>query len=255
MRIPPLAALVILAILPACPRDPASSDARSPDAGILDFPALRITDDTQSYLYTYLLADGSFQSTDRVANVPEGARRQVIVVDTALSPEKRQSSSVLYVADLTAKREDGSYSYTVVSRFRFERDLLREPAKSSEALPPECAELAPSPPDRVILYGTSWCGVCKTAAAFMRQQGIPFEEKDVEKDPVAQREITCKALKSGTRVSGVPVLDLGGTLLSGFDRDQIVAGYAKMKAAPPRGGPPPTPGPTPAPAPGAVQPP
>jgi hypothetical protein len=58
-------------------------------------------------------------------------------------------------------------------------------------------------------------------------------EKDVEQDPIAQKEVSCKALKAGTHLNGVPVLDIGGNLLLGFDRDQILALVKKLKAASP----------------------
>ena len=158
----------------------------------------------------------------RVTDVPEEARGQVIVIDTSLSPEERQSTRIIYVADLTDKRDDGTYPCRPVSRFKFERDLLREPGKASTVLPPQCANLPPSPDDRVILYSTSWCGVCKAAASFLKKENIPYEEKDVEANRDAQTELTCKALKTGTRINGVTVLDIGGTLLLGFDRDDVI---------------------------------
>ncbi len=198
------------------------------DAGSPAIAEVRVTDDSRNLLFTYLVADGSFVTVDKVAEVPEAARQQVVVIDTSLSPEQRQSSRIIYVADLTSKRPDGSYPCRPVSRFRFERDLLREPAQSAP-LPPECQNLPPSPSDRVIVYGTSWCGVCDATKAFLRQQGIPFLEKDVEKDAAAQKELTCKALKAGTRINGVPVLDIGGKLLLGFDRDEILRLAAAMK--------------------------
>jgi mycoredoxin len=227
MRDPTLLAAMTLCLalgLAGCP----DRQASPPDAGGDEFAPLRITDDAQALLFTYLLADGSFQTVERIADVPEAARGQVVVVDTSLSPEKRRSAQVLYVADLTARREDGTYPYSLVSRFKFERELLRAPGDHSRALPPECAELPESPTDRVVLYSTDWCSVCKTAAAFMRREGIPFEEKDVEKDPKAQQELACKALKAGKQLAGVPVLDVAGSLMVGFDRDTLVQLASKL---------------------------
>ncbi len=213
--------------LAGCPDETAEKDRR--DAVRTEFAEIRITDDADHLLFTYLLADGSFATKEKIGEVPEEARGQVIVVDTRLSPEKRQSSRILYVADLTAKRDDGTYTYSLVSRFEFERDLLRDPAASSGVLPAECKDLAASPEDRVVLYTTEWCGVCKAAAAFLTKEGIPFEEKDVERDRAAQQELACKALKAGTRLNGVPVLDVAGRLLVGFDRDRIFAAARKLK--------------------------
>lgn len=228
-RTPPLFALITLVCatcLPGCPDE--SGPSAAPDAGGAEFAKIRITEDAKGLLFTYLLADGSFQTVDSIDAVPEEARGQVIVVDTKLSPEKRRSSQVIYVADLTSARDDGSYQYSLVSRYKFERDLLREPTKDG-VLPEECKALALSPEDRVVLYSTSWCGVCKTAEAFMTKEGIPFEKKDVEADPGAQKELACKALKAGTRLSGVPVLDVAGDLQLGFDRDRLLAAARRLK--------------------------
>jgi len=212
--------LICLAfMLVACPR---KDTAESPDAGGEKFEKLTITDEADHFLFTYLLADGSFETVEKISEVPEEARDQVIVIDTQLSPNKRRSSKIIYVADLTQKREDGTYSCRPVSRFKFERDLLREPGSASSVLPPECKDLVDSPRDRVILYSTEWCGVCKATSEFLKKEGIPYEEKDVEKTAGAQQELACKALKAGKKINGVPVLDIGGTLLLGFDRDDIL---------------------------------
>lgn len=236
--------VLLLAGLGGCP-DEAQQDeaAKEPQQ---DFAEIRLTDDADHFLYTYLLADGTFRTVERMEDVPEEARDQVIVIDTSLSPEDRGSSKIIYVADLTARREDGTYPCRPVSRFKFERDLLRDPARSSDAMPPGCEDVT-SPPDRVVLYVTSWCGVCKAAAAFLRREGIPFEERDVEQDPKARLELKCKALETNTRLGGVPVLDIAGTLLVGFDRDDILR-LSKNLTAPAEPGSPPPPAPGPAPA-------
>jgi glutaredoxin len=212
--------LICLALLlAACPKNDPQETA---DGGTQDFEKITITEEADHFLFTYLLADGTFQTVEKMSEVPEEARDQVIVIDTKLSPAKRRSSKIIYVADLTQKREDGTYSCRPVSRFKFERDLLREPGKASNVLPPECKDMPASPKDRVILYSTAWCGVCKATAQFLKKEGIPYEEKDVEKTEGAQQELACKALKAGKRINGVPVLDIGGTLLLGFDRDDIL---------------------------------
>jgi len=218
-------ALALLLMAVACSRIPGKQDARSP-GGQQQIAELRVTDDASNLLFTYLQADGSFVTVDKISDIPQEARSRVIVTDTSLSPEERQSSRIIYVADLGSRREDGSYPCRPVGRFRFERDLLREP--STGALPEDCRNVE-SPADRVILYATAWCSVCQAAEKFLRDSGIPYQKKDLEADPAAQRELTCKAMRSHTRVEGVPVLDIAGQLLVGFDRDDILSLAAKMK--------------------------
>ncbi len=222
--------LIVSLLLAGCPERGSSSKSADKSAVTAEeFATLKITDEADSFLFSYLLADGSFATVEKVSDIPVEARGQVLVIDKTLSPEKRQSDKILYVANLTSKRADGTYPYSIVSRFKFERDLLREPSKKPAVLPDECKNLAPSPEDRVILYSASWCSVCKAAAAFMTREGIPFIEKDVEQQPGAQQELTCKAMKTGTSINGVPVLDVAGKLLVGFDRDQLVTQAQRLK--------------------------
>lgn len=222
-----LSVLLSWPVVFSCTSQP-KTDAAGRLADDMEIPKLRVTDQSEHLLFTYLVADGTFQTVDRVADVPAEARGRVIVLDTSLSPEERQSSRLIYVADLTAPRPDGSYSCRPVSRFRFERDLMREPSVSG-AMPEDCRGLGPSPDDRVILYATAWCSVCKAAERFLDESKIPFQKKDIEADRSAERELTCKALRTGTRVEGVPVLDVGGRLLVGFDRDEILRLAGKLK--------------------------
>ena len=69
----------------------------------------------------------------------------------------------------------------------------------------------------VIMYSASWCGVCTKARSFMTKEGIAFVEKDVDKDKAAAKELAEKSRRSGTKVGGVPVFDIGGKIVAGFD--------------------------------------
>lgn len=68
----------------------------------------------------------------------------------------------------------------------------------------------------VIVYSTTWCGFCKMAKNYFKQLGVDFQEKDVEADPAAGNE---SVQKSGQM--GVPVIDIGGTIIVGFDKPAI----------------------------------
>lgn len=76
----------------------------------------------------------------------------------------------------------------------------------------------------VILYSTSWCGYCRKARAFLKQRNVAYVEKDVERDPVAGQEATRKTGGYG----GVPVLDIGGTIIHGFDVPAIERALAEQ---------------------------
>ena len=69
----------------------------------------------------------------------------------------------------------------------------------------------------VIVYSTPWCGYCKKATAYLRQKGVAFTEKNVQRDRAALKEMLAKS--GGAR--GVPVIDVHGTILRGFSSQAI----------------------------------
>ncbi|MCU0701661.1 MAG: hypothetical protein MUC96_34570 [Myxococcaceae bacterium] len=73
----------------------------------------------------------------------------------------------------------------------------------------------------VVIYTTSWCGYCKKAKELLTSKRVDFVEKDVEKDPKASEELAQKAAQAGVRPQGVPVLDIRGKLILGFDARAI----------------------------------
>ncbi|WP_434708269.1 glutaredoxin family protein [Pseudomonas sp. R1-1] len=69
----------------------------------------------------------------------------------------------------------------------------------------------------VVLYATDWCGYCKQTKRFLDSKGIPFKEFDIEKDAEARKAY--EALDG----RGIPLIDVNGTLIRGFDPDEILA--------------------------------
>lgn len=54
------------------------------------------------------------------------------------------------------------------------------------------------------------------AKKYFREKGIKFNDVDVSKDPAAARDMV---RRSGQQ--GVPVIDIGGKIVVGFDRVKI----------------------------------
>ena len=73
----------------------------------------------------------------------------------------------------------------------------------------------------VILYATSWCGYCRKTRALFEEQGIAYTEFDIETSDEGRRRY--EALNG----EGVPVIDIGGTVIRGFDRDEIMAALSQ----------------------------
>ncbi|HEY3473150.1 MAG TPA: glutaredoxin domain-containing protein [Anaerolineales bacterium] len=69
---------------------------------------------------------------------------------------------------------------------------------------------------RVILFSTPTCSFCNMAKAYFRQKGIKFRNVDVSRDLAAARDMI---RRSGQQ--GVPVIDIGGRIVVGFDRIKI----------------------------------
>lgn len=68
----------------------------------------------------------------------------------------------------------------------------------------------------VIIYTTPTCGYCKMAKAFFKEHDVQYEEKDVSIDHAAADEMVQKSSQMG-----VPVIDIGGSIVVGFDKDGL----------------------------------
>jgi len=69
---------------------------------------------------------------------------------------------------------------------------------------------------RVILFTSPTCSFCRAAKMYFRQQHIRFREVDVSRDPAAARDMVRRS-----RQQGVPVIDIGGKIVVGFDQPKI----------------------------------
>jgi len=69
---------------------------------------------------------------------------------------------------------------------------------------------------KVIIYTTTHCPYCRLAKQFLQQLGVPFIEKNVELSEWAAQELY---MKSGQL--GVPVLDINGKIIIGFNPPAI----------------------------------
>lgn len=72
---------------------------------------------------------------------------------------------------------------------------------------------------QITIYSTSWCAFCHTEAQWLDHLGIPYVKKDIEEDREAYEELMAK---SGGNYSGVPVTDVAGDLILGFDRPKLL---------------------------------
>lgn len=69
----------------------------------------------------------------------------------------------------------------------------------------------------VKVYSTPTCPWCNKAKGFLKQNNISFEDIDISNDENAA-DVMVK--KSGQM--GVPVIDINGTIIVGFDQEAIM---------------------------------
>lgn len=70
----------------------------------------------------------------------------------------------------------------------------------------------------VTIYTTAWCAFCKTEKQYFDKLGVKYTSKDVEDDKAAYEELMSKV---GGKFQGVPVTDIAGEVVFGFDRPKI----------------------------------
>lgn len=74
---------------------------------------------------------------------------------------------------------------------------------------------------KVTVYSAPWCGFCRAAKQYLDQKGVKYTDKDVDQDRAYAEE----SVKLSGQM-GIPVLDINGTIIVGFDRPKIDAALA-----------------------------
>jgi glutaredoxin len=221
---------LIAVVALSCKKGTPPAPPRTAEATV---PTIEVQKDSP-LLFTYVNPKGAFATTDKDEDVPENARRLVRVVD----PSKGGGTDAtrVYAIDLGELLRAGKTTSRALSREAFETGALAQlpPGESSPLSGPHGpalpelpsgvdAGVGPLGPPVVILYGTPWCGACKAAKQYLAAKHIPYAYKDIENDPAAARELQAKAAKMGIPTDRVPILDVRGRLLLGFDRTRLDA--------------------------------
>ena len=68
----------------------------------------------------------------------------------------------------------------------------------------------------ITIYSTPTCVYCNTLKEYLGSKNIPFQDVDVSKD---EKELEKMVNISGQM--GVPVIDIDGDIVIGFDREKI----------------------------------
>jgi glutaredoxin 3 len=77
---------------------------------------------------------------------------------------------------------------------------------------------------KVTVYSADWCAFCHAAKDYFDKIGVKYTDKNVEHDIAFAQEAVQKS-----RQTGIPVIDIDGTIIVGFDRPRIDATLKEKK--------------------------
>ena len=63
--------------------------------------------------------------------------------------------------------------------------------------------------NQVIIYSAAWCAYCKTEKEYLDKLGVKYTVRDIDED--------------GDKSSSIPVTDIDGVIIRGFNRTKIDA--------------------------------
>jgi glutaredoxin 3 len=162
-------------------------------------------------------AEASMRTAQSIADIPEGARTNVIVLSKAFQKGDLPADQVV-LANLTVAAEDGTYPYRLVSRYQGDF-----PAPSGKQAPTD-SEKSNGAAHEVLLFTTDWCPHCRTARKWLKANGIEFEQYDVEKDANARAVLEKLGREQGIpshMLTSVPILAVKGKLILGFNEAEV----------------------------------
>ncbi len=202
-----------------------------------ELPPLTLKDDTPNLLLTWIDEKGDFHVVQKISEVPAEGKKQVRVV---ISTQTEGTGNLVYVADLTQKKPDGSYQVKVMPRSAWD-ELGADRRKSRlEALAPSAIPPAPAASNTaklgelvVIVYGADWCKPCHDAERYLKQRGIKVVKKDIDNDNVARKEMQHKLKAANRPTASIPIIDVMGQILVGFSPRAIDRALQAAKSAKP----------------------
>lgn len=68
---------------------------------------------------------------------------------------------------------------------------------------------------KVVVYTSNTWPHCHTAKEYLSNNNIQFEERNIQEDPSARKELVKR------RIMGVPAIQIDEDMVTGFDKDKI----------------------------------
>lgn len=73
----------------------------------------------------------------------------------------------------------------------------------------------------ITIYSATWCAFCHAAKDYLDSKGLKYTDLDIEADMDNARAVVDKSGQMG-----IPVLEIDGKIIVGFDRPKIDAALA-----------------------------
>jgi len=70
----------------------------------------------------------------------------------------------------------------------------------------------------IIIYSADWCAFCHAVKEYLDKLGVKYTDKNIETDNATAQEAIDKSHQMG-----IPVIDIKGDIIVGFDRPKIDA--------------------------------
>lgn len=193
--------------------EPPPAAAAGPDLSPLTIAPLANDPKTADVVWRYLdPASGEVRSALTIDEIPEHARRQVVVFD----PRRDPPAGYDFVADVGQGLPATAHP---VANFAFPTRAAMAPVER----PRTPTQTSNSAAREVILFSTQGCGYCKKARKYLTANKIPFTELDVEEDPSASQKLQSLGQRAGLGardLQGVPILFVDGKPMVGWDERQ-----------------------------------
>jgi glutaredoxin len=193
------------------------------------------------------LADKSFTQADRYADLwlaakPDDVHAKLTRAQVALAEEdparakeltgplllnkslkgddRKQAESLDHQAVAALKKEENSdneLERVIAERLHKAAEQAADSRKRDFDQRESSSRVATADTGKVIIYGTTWCGYCARTRDYFRSRNVPFEDKDIESDSDAAAELNEKKRAAHIRSAGVPVVDVFGTIVQGYN--------------------------------------
>ena len=76
----------------------------------------------------------------------------------------------------------------------------------------------------ITVYTTPTCAFCSAVKKYLHEKGVEYQEKDLTQD-----EAATKWVMDNTGQLAVPVTDIGGEVIIGFDKPKLDKALSKAK--------------------------